>query len=59
MSLRRNSTTVVTSVHRLPLLTNEIRGVDKLVTFSDMLVNSTHVDNMKAQGEQDPVKADE
>ncbi|KAG0029889.1 Golgi to ER traffic- protein [Podila clonocystis] len=46
-------------ITRLPLLTNEIRGVDKLVTFSDMLVNSAHVDNMKAQGEQDPVKADE
>ena len=38
---------------RLPLLTNEIRGVDKLVPFSEMLVNSSYVDEKKAEGIED------
>jgi len=34
-------------------LTNEIRGVEKLITFSDMLVNSSFVDEKKAEGIED------
>ncbi|KAG0367116.1 anion-transporting ATPase-like domain-containing protein [Gamsiella multidivaricata] len=45
-------------VTRLPLLTNEIRGVDKLIPFSEMLVNSSYVDEKNAEGIDD-AKVDE
>ncbi|KAG0011785.1 Golgi to ER traffic- protein [Entomortierella chlamydospora] len=40
-------------ITRLPLLTNEIRGVDKLIPFSEMLVNSQYVEEKKAEGIDD------